>query len=295
MATQIADIVSEQRLRESYRRHATLAQLNRMWLYQERPASGLANLFDMMTPDVNISSVHLDVHGHAELRDAMAQIPVDWRAGHILMEHRIEVGPGYADLAASIGYLTESADGAVTTADADYAARFIETDRLLPKLARIEVTQGDGRPADEGFVDMFGLHRVRSAVHYFFALVENPAREVEPFSELLADGFALHYRDEPIDTRKALQAWVAGPLSSVVASEHELHSVTCREVESGGYEVEISMKSQAMFPDGSGAISRNKQHWKMTDDISERFPRIVEVLIDRDSVVRFDAHGRQTG
>lgn len=295
MATQIADIVSEQRLLESYRKHAALAQLNRMWLYQERPASGLANLLDMMAPNVVISSIHLDVRGHADLTEAMARIPVDWRAGHVLKEHKLEIGPGYANLSASIGYLTEGADGTVSTADADYGARFVEADCLLPKLARIEVTQGDGRPTEDSFIDMFALHRVRSAVHYFFALVENPGRDAEPFGELLANEFALHYRDEPIDTLAAVHAWVSGPLSSVVASEHELHSVTCREARAGYYEVEISMKSQALFPDCSGAISRNTQHWKMTDDIAERFPRIVDIQIDRDSVVRFDAQGRQIG
>lgn len=294
MATQIADIVSEQQLRDSYRKHATLAQLNRLWQFQELPASGLDNLLDMMVPDVGIHSSHLDVRGHDQLRAAMAQIPIDWRAGHILKDCQIALEPGASTLEATIGYLTEDAAGNVATAEARYSATFVLGGDLLPKLARIDVVQGDAN-ATGRFVDMFVEHRVRSAVHYFFALVENPARDAEPFLELLADDFRLHFTANPIADHEALRAWVAGPLSSVIASEHDLHSVTCKEVGQDTYAVEIRMKSQAMFPDKSGAISRNTQRWIMTDTITERFPRIVEIQIDRDSVVRFDTAGLQTG
>ena len=294
MDLRIADVVSERQLRESFRSHATLAQLNRLWQFQERPASGLANLLDMMMPDVAIHSSHLDVRGHDELKAAMAAIPIDWRAGHALKNWHISVEPLETRLEATIGYMTEDSQGSVATAEAHYVATFGETEALLPKLVRIDVVQGESHPGGR-FVDMFVEHRVRSAVHYFFALVENPARDAGPFADLLAEDFELHFTPEPMTSHAGVRDWVAGPLSSVIASEHDLHSVMVNDAGSGHYLVEIKMKSQAMFPDGSGAISRNTQRWKMRDDVTERFPRIVDIRIDRDSVVRFDAGGRQTG
>lgn len=293
MTAPIADIVSEAQLRASFRKHATLAQLNRLWQYQERPASGLANLLDMMDPDVVVRSSHLDVRGHAALQDAMAQIPLDWRAAHVLRDWRISVDGATNRLDARLEYLTEAADG-TATAEAHYDASFRNGDALLPLLTRIDVTQGEARPGGE-FADMFAEHRVRGAVHYFMALVENPARQAEPFMELLADNFSLHYTAEPLTSREAVRDWVAGPLSSVIASEHDLHSVTCRDLGDGRYVADVAMKSQAMFPDKSGAISRNTQRWTLTDSLGDRFPKINEILIERDSVVRFDCDGRQTG
>ena len=294
MALPINDIVSEQRLRESYRKHATLAQLNRMWQYQERTGSGVGNLLDMMTPDVVVQSPHLSVRGHGEMRAALGDIPIDWQAGHVLKDWRIAVDEGTTAFDARIEYLTAAPGGAATSAEATYAARFVSVEGFLPKLARIDVTQGEARDGAV-FKDMFAEHRARSVVHYFLALVENPARDADPFFELLAQDFALHYTANPITDEAAMRDWIAGPLSSVIASEHDLHSVTCSETGAGVYVAEVTMKSQAMFPDKSGAISRNTQHWTMTDTITDRFPRITEILIDRDSVVRFDANGIKTG
>lgn len=294
VATQIADIVSEDRLRESFRRHATLAQLNRMWQFQERPASGLDNLLDMMTSDVVIHSSHLDVRGHHELRAAMAGMPIGWRAAHVLKEFDISVDAGETRLEAAIGYLTAGAHDAVSTAEAHYTATFAMAEGVLPKLARIDVSQDEAQPGGE-FMDMFAEHRVRSAVHYFFALVEDPSRDPEPVLELLCEDFRLDFTTVPIDSHRALREWVAGPLSSVIASEHDIHSIDVREVGLDAYDVEIRMKSQAMFPDRSGAISRNTQRWRMTDVVRERFPRISRIEIERDGVVRFDARGQPTG
>ncbi len=292
MADRIADIVSEAQLRESYRKHATLAQLNRMWQYQERPESGLDNLLDMMAPDVIVRSPHLDVQGHDAMRAALAKIPMNWKAAHVLKSWKIAVDDGRTELRAKLDYLTSGA--MASKAQASYFASFGATDTLLPRLARIDVEQGEGQPGAT-FVDMFAEHRILSTVHYFLALVENPAREAEPFFELLGEEFRLDYTFDPIATPNAFREWVAGPLSSVIASEHDIHSVACRDGGDGTYTAEVAMKSQAMFPDKSGAISRNTQSWTLTDAIGERFPRITEILIDRDSVVRFDTEGLQTG
>ncbi len=67
--------------------------------------------------------------------------------------------------------------------------------------------------------------RIRSLIHYFTSLVEDPRRDPIPFREVLAEGFRLHYISPPIDSFEALAAWVAGPLSSVVASTHAISDV----------------------------------------------------------------------
>ena len=49
----------------------------------------------------------------------------------------------------------------------------------------------------------------------------------------------------------------------------------------------VRMTSQALFPDGSGAISRNVQTWLLRDAAGNRFPRIAGISIARDAVEFF--------
>ena len=167
------------------------------------------------------------------------------------------------------------------TADGGLRGELQPTDAFLPSLKRLEsqvVADPSSRPRSDG--------RARSAVHYFIALVENPARDPAPFRELLGDRFSLHYTPTPMTDLEALDAWVKGALSSVVASEHDIHAIDVRDLGDGRFAVEVCMTSQALFPDGSGAISRNTQNWTIVDR-GERFARIEEILIDRDAVEFF--------
>ena len=137
------------------------------------------------------------------------------------------------------------------------------------------------------FAPAYAENRVRSLVHCFTALVENPARDPAPFHELLAAEFCLHYTDPPIDTLAALAAWVAGPLSSVVASSHVVSGIRVEDLGEGKYLATMSMQSEAMFPDGTGIASRNMQTWVVSNDERERFARIVKIAIRRDELRRF--------
>lgn len=177
---------------------------------------------------------------------------------------RIELHPGRR-----VGFAT--ADGALS-------GEFLRGDGFLPRLTTLETKPGPGAPTG---------HRTRATVHYFIALVENPARDPLPFRELLAEKFSLNYTPAPMTDLAAVETWVKGALSSVIASEHDIHAIDVRDLGDGRTAAEVRMTSQALFPDGSGAISRNTQNWTMHDTPSERFPRVIEILIARDAVEFF--------
>jgi len=130
-------------------------------------------------------------------------------------------------------------------------------------------------------------NRIRSLVHYFTSLVEDPRRDPVAFREVLAAGFRLHYIEPPIDSYDALAAWVAGPLSSVVASTHAISDLVVSRLSDREYSATLAMHSEALFPDGSGIESRNTQAWTVVDDVGERFARIAEITIQRIDVRRF--------
>lgn len=247
-----ADLVPEQQLRESYVKHAVRAQLYRLldrWAQSGDDPRDLGDLIDGAAP------------AHPFLQRAGGQLA----ACRIDLDHE-----GGIELSAAFD------GGATLTALLDRGTAFlprfrsVASDCDMPSALPISAT-----------------YRASAAVHYFIALVENPARDPEPFFELLADRFSLHYTAVPVTDAGALRSWVTGRLASVVASEHDIHNIICTDLGNGRYTVEVTMKSQALFPDGAGAISRNKQLWTMIDEPGWRFPRITEILIDRDAVEFF--------
>jgi hypothetical protein len=248
MAFTANDVLPEQRLRESYVKHAVRAQLHRLYAAIEEgiPAP---DIFD-------------DPKSAASM---IAAVPND--ALPAVEECRIDLRPG--------GRI------AFATADGAFAGAFVRGDAFLPRLTQLAATS---RPAS---LSASAGHRTRSSVHHFIALVENPARDPQPFRELLRPVFSLGYTPTPMTGLAALDAWVKGALSSVIASEHDIHAIDVRDLGDARTACEVRMTSQALFPDGSGAISRNTQSWTLHDAAGDRFPRIEEILIARDAVEFF--------
>lgn len=243
-----ADHVAPEILRDSFVRHAARAQLYRFLDYAARPVEAAAALIDLAA----------DTAASAALK----------RDGPVLT-------PGLTDATFDVK------PDRVTCRSPTLHAALRRDDTFLPRIVEAVIEGQSGVPSGTA-------HRVSSAVHYFFALVENPARDPAPFGELLAKRFSLGYTAEPLTDLAAVSNWVTGRLASVVASEHAIHRLAVMDLGGDRYQAEVAMKSQALFPDGSGAISRNTQRWTLTDEPArDRFPRIAEILIDRDAVEFF--------
>lgn len=289
MAVNPEDLVPEKQLRESYRKHAVRAQLHRWWQHYENPEAGLQNQLDVLDENIVVQSIAGDAHGHDEFAEAVLQLPSDWQNGHLLTNCTVDLDDDDGiSLSVDLDYYNVGMlpDDGVSKSTVSYIAEMQPTDQILPKFTKISITQNDQKAVTE-FRDAFVENRMRSLVHYFTALVENPARDPEPFREVLTSQFSFHYTDDPINTVEKLTAWVTGPLSSVIASEHVINEVKIEPLGASRYALTVKMKSQAMFPDKSGIISKNNQTWTVHDTLSDRFPRIEKITIDRDDVQRF--------
>lgn len=247
MAVTADDLLPEWRLRESYLKHAARAQLHRLWGIQD--GDTICNL-QFVDPALCKSFV------------ASARC-VELPSGENLLFSILD------------------GDIAFTSADRTVSGLFERPKGVLPTLVRLDVSPSDTVQATgDG-------HRFRAAVHHFIGLVEHPARDPLPFRELLPERFSLGYTAIPISSLVSLDAWVRGALSSVVASEHVIHAIDVETLGEGRAQALVRMTSQALFPDGSGAISRNSQTWLLHDAPGDRFPRISEISIARDAVEFF--------
>jgi hypothetical protein len=238
----------EKRLKESHLQHAALAQLH-LWLQQHDAAAGGSSAYFLKAADI-------------QLRNGAA-IAID----------------------AQIECLNADA-GDITRCTARCHAAFQPTTAVLPKIAEIRVA-ADARQHCDRFRPACDENRIRSLIHYFIALVEHPRHDPQPFRELLADPFSLNLVEPPIDSFAALSAWVAGPLSSVVAMKHVVGDLTLQRLGEHECSATVAMRSEALFPDGSGIASKTTQTWTVADDASAPFARIRKITIRRDEAHRF--------
>jgi hypothetical protein len=222
---------------------------------------------------------------HAALAELHRWCQARKPGAHGVRSHSLDVMPdGRVAVTAELDRY--DVDGTVRIATVGFKAE-MTLDGSLPRFARTEISSAEDGEGG-AFDDPYLRNRLLSLVHYFTSLVENPARDPEPFREVLAEGFALHYVEPPISSLPMLDDWVTGRLASVVASNHVIHDVSFEPAGADEYIVTVVMESEALFPDGSGIISKNRQSWSVVDDVSERFARISEVRIERDDVHRFD-------
>lgn len=282
------DAATEKRLRESYIKHATLAQLHRWFQYLENCECGLTNHIDTLSDDVIVRTESSTTTGLNAYLETVSPPPARPRKAHVLKDHSIEIlADGSICLNADIDTLTDNHPAMNDALIQSFRcqAKLRPTNSTLPLFTELR-SSNVGAESESEFKDALQEHRVRSLVHYFTAIVEDPSRNPEPFREVLADEFSINYTETPMTDFETVKGWVAGALSSVVASNHQIHDVSFEVTSHGDYLVTIAMQSRALFPDGSGITSKNSQTWTLVDELADRFPKIRKITIDRDEVRR---------
>lgn len=263
----------EQRLRQSPARHAALAQLHRWCQWRDEALRGRPAPVDLFDRSACTGTT---IHPEGPFHLCLPRVRGP-ESGVISIDATLEQfgaapRPG------------ERLPRSISTC----SATLRQGDGTLPKILALTLGRGEADRVDP-IAPEDPAHRVRSLVHYFTALVEDPRRDAKPFAELLADPFRLDYLDPPLDTLDALASWVAGPLSSVLASSHSISDLRVHATGPDEYTASMTMASEALFPDGSGFYSRNTQRWIVIDDARERFPRIRHIAITREPSRRFQA------
>ena len=276
--------ITDQDITEGYRKHAAMAQFHRWYQVYERPDGGLNNALDILARDVSVKSGLGEAVGLGQYAARVMQLPDTWRNAHSLKDADIAVaGDGTMRLTADITYLNEgmNPDGTVREADLSYTMTLVPTDTVLPRFRTIEIAQNSDGEAG-AFVDAYAENRMRSLVHYWLALIEDPARDPEPVREILAEDFSLNFTSGALTDFEGFRAWLAGPGSQVSASTHGIGNFSARETGNGTYALTVDFDWAGVTPDGTNLVAKTRHNWTATNDPTERFARIrtmdVEVL-----------------
>lgn len=277
-----AEDMVEETIRNSFKVHATLAQLHRWFLYYEEPAYGLDNQLDILAEDVTVASTLGIAKGHQDYAARVAQLPTSWRNAHDVKSTSVGLNEdGSIDLAVTITYTNVgmSQDGAIVEADLSYNTRLVQGETLLPKFASIEISRNSAGTAEE-FTDAYGANRMRSLAHYWLALIEDPDRKPDPLREILAPEFSLNFPSGAITDFEAFKSWLAGPASSVAASTHDIVAFSHTTLGDNQYEVTMDLDWNGILPNGGQLTAKTRHVWRVIDDPSARFARIQAIEVE---------------
>lgn len=275
---------TETEIRSSYKEHAVLAQFYRWFQVYERPEGGMANAIDLLAEDVVIASPLGDGKGPAAYEAAISQLPSTWRNAHFPEDIDVRVfDDGSVSLTADAVYLNLGVndDGSVRAVALSYATDFVFDDPPLPAITSMKIVPaGEAQATD--FEDAYLQNRGLATVHYYLSLVEDPARDPEPFQEVLAEGFSLNFPDGAVSDFDGFKTWLAGPGSSVTASTHKLAQFEITGGTDESFSAAITFDWAGITADGTRLVAKTRHNWDFTNDVTERFARLktmnVEIL-----------------
>ncbi|MEO1160078.1 MAG: hypothetical protein AAFW74_06420 [Pseudomonadota bacterium] len=279
-----ADTVTpEKDVREGYRKHAALTQLHRWYQFYENDGVPIENQLDILDKDVRLSSSLGEGVGHEVYRQRVAKLPVSWQNAHKVKsaEPRIDED-GTISINFEIDYQNVGMiEGVVRTARLAYTTTLAPTDKLLPSFTLIKIEQISDGVAD-AFKDEYPDNRLRSLMHYWLAIIEDPKRDPEPARELLADRFSLNFTSGAITEFDGFRAWLAGPGSQIAASTHVPDNFSYEKVEDDKYRLKVDFVWQGILPDGKRMTAKTRHSWDVVDNPKDRFAKIetmnVEIL-----------------
>ncbi len=278
--------MDEQGIREGFVGHGALAQMHRWWQFYEVAEPVLENQLDILAEDVFVRSTLGEVTGRAAYVTASASLPTDWRNSHVIGRPATTVTDGGVSLRTDLTYLNLGAKpaGELTARRLQYDVEMSRHDHTpLPTIRRLVISDL-GDPVGSEYRSAYPQNRVLSLLHYWLALVEDPARRAEPFVELLTDPFRLDFTSGPITDAAGLAGWLAGPASEVEASTHVITSLAVDAVDAvdavagpgagSGFTAVVGLDWHAVLPGGAQVRAATEHTWQVVDDPERRFARI---------------------
>lgn len=274
--------MSPQAVREGYIRNATLAQLYRWYQIYENDAVPMDNSLDILSSDISVKSGLGQAKGHISYAERVEGLPKEWENAHKVKSTDIEIGDdGTISMTVDIIYENKGLlpNAQVRTAELTYLTRLAQTESLLPKFDSIEIKQNTDGTADD-FTPLYAENRIKSLLHYWFAIIEDPRRDAAPAREIFADDFVLNFSSGAITDFAGFEAWLAGPASAIDASTHTITAFDYQIINENEYAMQADFEWQGIQANGTELVAKTRHKWIITDDPMNRFSKIKQVDVE---------------
>lgn len=263
-------------VKQGYIGHAALTQLHRWYQFYENNAVPIENQLDILADDIKLKSGLGEAVGHEAYKKRVAEIPKTWKNSHRIGIVQINVLPqGQVQLDTLIEYLNVGAspDGSLRQGSLNYTTQLKPGNTVLPVFTSITI-EPVGALTGKIYQDTYPENRLKSLMHYWLALIEDPQRRLEPFQEIFAKDFKLDFPSGVIADAAGFEKWFRDSASTVAASTHTPSNFSYKRTGDNAYDLSVDFDWQGILPNGSQMTGKTRHSWTVEDKVAERFARI---------------------
>lgn len=266
-------------IEDSYRVQASLAQLFRWFQAYDSREVSLSGQLDLLSDDVAFESNSGTGQGRSSYMAQANAVPKTWDHAHFVREVSVVfASDDNIRLEANVIYLNRGAleQDAVHGANIDFHSTMVGSTQALPDIKQIEIDEkSSGR--SEAFRSSYVENRLKSLLHHWLYLVENPNRSAEQFDQILSEEFKLNFPKSRITSDEGLREWLAGPASAVKAMHYRVRDFSFEVLGTNEYGMAAEIDWYGLMENGDQLTGRVLQEFAVIDDPGNAFATITSI------------------
>ncbi|PWA10494.1 hypothetical protein DB891_04490 [Flavobacterium laiguense] len=254
--------------------HLVLAQYHRWYQVYEVPFTEerIKNQKDILSDDVEISSQLGTTKGKEGLEDRL-KVYTGWQNAHHVKHTEVQLLPdGQLSLEADILYQNIRPDNSKYSYTLHYSTELQPRENDLPLFTKLDL-KPTGEVKEFIFEDAYPENRVKSFMHYWLYLMENP--NSDKFRELLAADFALQLSaGQNITALPEFDEWMKSISSRILTSSHSYNNLKIVDNEDNTFTVFVDFDWKGININNEKMIAETHHEWLLTNNMEERFARM---------------------
>ncbi len=287
--------INARAIQNSYRGQAALAQFYRWFQFYDDDQILLQNQLAVLDENA-LFQTNI---GRGEGRNAyvakIENLPTEWKNSHFVRTVMVNYpNKNSVRLNADIVYMNDGAlaQEAVHSSEVKFRVIFedkssssrssgpsSDTPLALPVMTKVEIAPGLGGITPT-YRQSYSDNRLKSLLHYWLYLVENPQRDASQFEEILSDEFKLNFPSGRITSDEGLKEWLAGPASAAQAIHYRVRDFSYDTFDDGEYEIKVELDWYGLMAGGEQLTGRVSQNLLVRDDRSKPFAQIISIRED---------------
>jgi len=262
--------------------HALKTQLFRWYSFYEREMTDqrIEHQLTLLSDSIVINSMGNTVKGKEQYASIIPMYKGTKNA-HTLQSVKIaDLDAKKLNTEATINFQTMRPDGSNAQMDIAYNLEFEEFNgKTLPKFSKIDI-KPISKQEFGSFSDTYAINRVSALMHYWLLNIEQMDGDAEPFKQLLAPNFELHFsKNNVVNTLAQFEKWIAYAGTAVTETNHFPENLSVKTIGDHLYELNVEFVWRGKNKEGVKLKALTVHKWIVQDDINAPFAKIQKMEV----------------
>ncbi len=273
----------------SFRTQAALSQFFRWFQFYEHEKASLNHQTTIVAPEIQFDSNQGFATGVEAYQTTIHKIPRVWQNSHFVSDVHIERDKNnMLMLDADIIFLNRGAlvqnhilgsrlkiksqfnDDFTSVAE---ASEQTDKESALPLMRRMNVSSSQNGKVKE-YQSSYAQNRLKSLLHYWLHLIENPNRSLDDFEVILTETYRTEFSEEDFASEVGMQGWLVRPEASAKAMHYRVRNIQIEELDMNKYSLKAEMDWYGLIENDEQVTGRVNQIFAVIDDPHDPYAKI---------------------